>query len=603
MSNLPINSESQNIGDIGEAQAALQFKKWGWTADKIQSDFGDDLACTIFTERIKTEFYFTCQIKSTSNVNEKEYIRKLKSGDFRVNISTSTLNAWRAGYFPVLLLIYDNNEDCLYWANPIEKIELNLEKLRQKTISISISKKNILKNDKSNIQKIIEAYYRKLLRFQNSELCCELYPVKMPGNKVLSLFEQRELFKDIANFELFTQDANDLPSWFSSNNLLETSSCVRGQLYRSDTKDFQLFITELKEQLSQLNFSKNQETWLSFICSPVKHILSNNQKADGWRNELSGWFNLSKINNKLCDDFNYAFELNTDFVSNKGRRASSWDNFYYLNTKLDIAIELTASRIFTTYEKKIDETMRNLVLSQVLPWEIPILQEKEFVNLIKDTEFIFKVLESKNGNYIGILCNQLFAPECNLFGFPSSWDEIEDDYILKILKNKNILEKLPGKKLEINKCKIIKEFLDKVINERQIPEKEQCINITQLHYIDGFPLNLNFRCITVHRFQMINNFNKDLINKAINSLKSRIANYIDEDSFAYNVEEIQTYKTTEDPIYDIAISWVPPLFHSSAESFGYLKDELLVFYNEVMPKSEQEYNTEHVLKYVGEIYF
>lgn len=55
--------------------------------------------------------------------------------------------------------------------DPIEQIEVNLGKLKQKSISIVVKRNNVLKNDKSTIQNIIENYYNKLLRTQNSELC------------------------------------------------------------------------------------------------------------------------------------------------------------------------------------------------------------------------------------------------------------------------------------------------------------------------------------------------------------------------------------------------------------------------------------------------
>ncbi len=61
----PIQSESQSLGDIGEATVLLILKKFKWTADLIKSDFGEDIDCNVFIDNTRTNYHLRCQVKST----------------------------------------------------------------------------------------------------------------------------------------------------------------------------------------------------------------------------------------------------------------------------------------------------------------------------------------------------------------------------------------------------------------------------------------------------------------------------------------------------------------------------------------------------------
>ncbi|PXV57135.1 hypothetical protein CLV62_1565 [Dysgonomonas alginatilytica] len=73
---MPIKSNSQSLGDIGEKTVALIFSKYSWSADLIKSDFGEDISCTVFIDNSRTYYYFRCQVKSTKK--DSKYIRRLK---------------------------------------------------------------------------------------------------------------------------------------------------------------------------------------------------------------------------------------------------------------------------------------------------------------------------------------------------------------------------------------------------------------------------------------------------------------------------------------------------------------------------------------------
>jgi len=114
----PIQSDAQNLGDIGEKTVQLILTKYKWTADLIKSDFGEDIDCNIFIDNIRTNYHLRCQVKSTKK--DSKYINELINGDFSVSINSGLLRAWISSYFPVFLVIYEEDSDLCYWTSPIE---------------------------------------------------------------------------------------------------------------------------------------------------------------------------------------------------------------------------------------------------------------------------------------------------------------------------------------------------------------------------------------------------------------------------------------------------------------------------------------------------
>lgn len=45
----PRRPRSHVIGDVGRTFVKLLLEKWGWTADIVHSDYGEDLDCTVLT--------------------------------------------------------------------------------------------------------------------------------------------------------------------------------------------------------------------------------------------------------------------------------------------------------------------------------------------------------------------------------------------------------------------------------------------------------------------------------------------------------------------------------------------------------------------------
>src|SRR5262245_16990974 len=97
----PSRPESHVVGDVGQTAVSLIFKRWGWTADIIHSDYGEDVECNIFAEGQRTNLYFRCQVKSTSSTED---VTELEGGRFSVAVKTTTCRQWVEEYFPVFLV-------------------------------------------------------------------------------------------------------------------------------------------------------------------------------------------------------------------------------------------------------------------------------------------------------------------------------------------------------------------------------------------------------------------------------------------------------------------------------------------------------------------
>ena len=134
----PVQTDSQNLGDVGETTVQLILKKYKWTADIIKSDFGEDIDSNIFIDNFRTNYHLRCQVKSTTK--DSEYVRELKNGDFSVSIDSTTLRAWISSYFPVFLIIYNQESDLCYWCNPVEEIFKKPSKLdKEKPTIVAVS--------------------------------------------------------------------------------------------------------------------------------------------------------------------------------------------------------------------------------------------------------------------------------------------------------------------------------------------------------------------------------------------------------------------------------------------------------------------------------
>src|SRR5512134_2157102 len=119
MARKPRRPRSHVIGDVGRTFVKLLLEKWGWTADIVHSDYGEDLDCTVFTGGRRTALHFRCQVKAAAHP------RRGHSGHYSVRVDASTCAAWAQGYYPVFVVLYDQSTNEAYFTNATAILRAN----------------------------------------------------------------------------------------------------------------------------------------------------------------------------------------------------------------------------------------------------------------------------------------------------------------------------------------------------------------------------------------------------------------------------------------------------------------------------------------------
>ncbi len=256
MNELPTRPIDQTLGDVGETAAILTFKKWGWTADKVASDYGEDVDCNIFIDNRRTALHFRCQVKSAGE--KSNYVRRLKTGNFSTSISTRTLRTWLFSYFPVLLIVYDDDNQELYWADATAQVRSRPQVLAQKTATVNVSRANMLRSGAKAIQQLVQRFYERMLRLASANMSCEVYSILMPGYRALSLQDWVEL-SPIDTFDRIiskTVTAKDLlPAWTTILKFMQSLSGLFGWRLSINEESLDGFINTLRKALKANRFN------------------------------------------------------------------------------------------------------------------------------------------------------------------------------------------------------------------------------------------------------------------------------------------------------------------------------------------------------------
>jgi len=589
----PIQTDSQNLGDIGETTVQLILKKFKWTADIIKSDFGEDIDSNIFIDNSRTNYHLRCQVKSTTK--DSEYVKLLKNGNYSVSIASSTLKAWLTSYFPVFLIIYEEQSDLCYWCNPIEQILKNPSKLEKEKPSIQVPKKNIFNlSSKETILEEVKSFYRKIQRLDESVIECKIVPILMPNYRIIpfhhyssSIFESTELSPEISGdyIEL-------LPSWMSVLKRIDPTSILTSIKLKSNNTEIDVFLTNLKKKINSFEYSLKDNEWISFIVSPIK-IESN---KSSWSNEITFWNSYSKLNNTLIDDYDYCFQIPNNFLRQVSRRARSWEYMHHVNPTKDIAIQLFGSFEITPTIKKIDQIHDNNIKGQLVLWSCKTDEINQLQEILSKNELTIRIIEDNKGEQLLAITTPMFDPFIGLYSVPMDWDSFEKGNVRNILIQNKLFDLIPGKEYKGK----VPEFLSEVLNKYSDKEYKN-VAITESEYIAGFPLKLEEREIVVSRFQMIPNESVQEIEEKLN--KSQPLNLKN-----YHIEfGLKDDSMWEPPIYELLISWTPEIIKSSRESYTDNESKILEIFNNLMPTKEIDSlrlkNTFEILRFAGEIGF
>lgn len=602
---LTIRNNSQVIGDVGELETMTIFNKWGWAAEKIIQDYGEDIHSTIFIDNKKTKLYFRCQVKSTENLDKKNYVRKLKSGDFSVSISIETLKSWLNSFFPVFIVIYDVTSGDLFWQNPRDQILGSLDSRKKRKLAIRISKANSLLKDKEKIIRSVEDYYKTLTRITSSKLKCFILPVIMPEYKLVSPFDFKkynfnELKNDIeVNFTSIISDK--LPAWTTVLKSREVSNYLLGFEITSQMDSVSMFMNLLRGFIGKLEINNIQEhEWQSFIISPIV-LESMNDNDEYSKKEITEWLSYSKINQEIIDDFIYTFEV-SGYKNEIARRSRGWGNKFYIDDVNDISLELYSAIETTPSIRRAGEAIISHAKGQVISWMCPIEKIDLLNTKLSELNLCFRPLgemDTSESIIHGVITNPLFDLEFGLVPTVSSWNEYDIGSVIHKLKKNNLLKDLEGC-LGDNEAKM---RLEKLIKENFDNDYKYTL-LTEYDYFDGLPLLHNHRRIVLSRYRKMEIFDENNIDK-IKEVKYQIENHLTNPiNFDFEFHVIEEY--SDKAIYSISVNWTPSINDSTIESLEKYKEEILRYFDMIFPREvgKKEYSdSKEVLMYEGEIIF
>ncbi len=589
----PIQTDSQNLGDIGETTVQLILKKFKWTADIIKSDFGEDIDCNVFIDNSRTNYHLRCQVKSTTK--DSEYIKLLKNGNYSVSISSSTLKAWLTSYFPVFLIIYEEDSDLCFWCNPIEQVLKNPSKLEKESPSIQVPNKNIFNSSsKETILEEVKKFYRKIQRLEESIIECKVVPILMPNYRIIPFHHYSNfIYNDLALSPEISGDYVELlPSWMSVLKRIDPTSVLTSIKLKSKNTEIDDFLENLKAKINSFDYTLKKNEWISFIISPIK-IQSNNSS---WSNEITYWNSYSKLDNRLIDDFEYCFEIPDNFLSQVTRRSSSWEYMHHANKFKDIALQLFGSFETTPTIKKIDQIHDNNIKGQLILWncekkEIPQLQE-----MLAKYELSIEIIEDDKTKVLLAITTLMFNPFLGLYSVPMDWDSFENGNVRNKLIQNKLFDLIPGSEFKGETPDFLADILNKYSNK-----KYENVLITESDYIAGFPLMLEERQIIVSRYQMIADEKiQEIQDKLDKTKKLNLKNY----HIEFGLKDDSIWET---PIYELSIFWTPKILKSSKESYIDNEEDILKIFNHILPTNELESmqlkNTYDILHIAGLIGF
>lgn len=601
----PKRPQSHIVGDVGHTQAALVFKKWGWTADRIESDYGEDLACDIFRMNQRTAFHFRCQVKSTSEGSGK--VRRLNSGDYSVTVSTRTASAWLLSYFPVLLLVYDSGRGTLHWSDASSQVRNQVSKLEQKTLTLRVRSSSRLADDQASVSHVVQAHYAKLFRLDEPTFECGLYPVTMPGYRSEKPFGQSYGVKaGHSDLTLGTEvlDLESAPAWATSiRSMFRTF--VSGWRVSSTIEDFDRFTDALRALIADSVDGPSDRTWTSYVISPIRLTGRTKTGSDRalWNREMTDWWSYSKIAGRIVDDCSYAFRPPDGYLRQIARRAASWETFHFVNPVRDLALQLFAEIASTWAYQLSEETMRRQFMSQFMPWKVQRDRIEELNEVLRAAELVFRELGESPGrgsNVQGIICTFMFEPTLGVFSQTFDWRELEEGVVKTRLTRAGTWDSLPGGPGdEATSTRILG-----MMGERFAAPPKQ-VTVSERNYIPGLPVDHARRLVQIQRFRCVQSVTEAACDRAIEDCRSDLIAESDGRVADASWQVVMQYGG--DPVIELEAHWEPSLEESSAESADRLARFVEPHFNDVLPHAEtmggRLTTTYKVLTLLGQLYF
>ncbi|MEZ9174800.1 DUF4365 domain-containing protein [Vibrio kanaloae] len=425
----PERNNSHVTGDVGEQSAALQFTKWGWTSEKITCDYGEDLSCSIFTNKKKTPLYFRAQVKSF--YSKTGQVSQLCSGEFSVPVKSSTCLSWAQSFFPVILIVYDEYNDQLYWSDVTQTVRAKSLQLKGESISLRV-KPTLLKNSKTELESSIAAFYSQMLMLNQPEFRCDLIPVLMPeyrALKTLGINGIGELLppENMSVTPFGLRLYQDLPGWLSTISSLYPDS-IEVFKVRSSTQSLDCFFKELECLIESLKVSHDPEHWISFIVSPV--LLTDTNSDDFayhniWSKTLTDWSCYSLFHGKSFNDYDFAFSVPSSFSRQIARRSRSVQGYFYISPSKKSAVQTYALCNPPYSVIQHSDKFSSIVKKSFAPWQCLEHETQSIEIILKELNLVFKILDTNDDLMSGFICEPQFNPEAGGMFLPTSWEEYD----------------------------------------------------------------------------------------------------------------------------------------------------------------------------------
>jgi Domain of unknown function (DUF4365) len=575
----------------------------------VVSDYGEDLDCIIFVDHRRTSLHFRCQVKSTASIEDN--VRRLKSGSFSVSISTSLCKLWLLSYFPILLVVYDTTTGIILWANATEQIQNAIGKLSQKTLTLHISRQDLLPKSQARITEIVQHFYSQLLRLSSRALTCQVYPVVMPGYRAIPFTQiihvsAPEQLPDGLQVKPTTRDKDWLPAWTTAIKTLD-QHFIAGWEVTAPGGDIQNFSSALRNTLFELQISTEGSDWISFVCSPVEFKASEDIIVENsfWNKMLTNWWNYTRFGSVLISDEEYAFALPSGFLKQIARRATSWEAFHHVDPVRDVAIQLF-SDIATTPGVRWDlSAMRQHIQGQFVSWTCPSKEVDQLLEVLRPSELVFRKvgnIPTIPGHETGIICTFFFEPRVGLFTPAHTWNEFTDGTVKWRLESTGILSKIPG---SVGPPEVAEMILNMFGDRRD--ESPNSLMISEKDYSSGLPLDHQQRRIWVQRFREVGTLNHATVNKIFEECKRDIVKLLGTSQWVEcSFDMFEAFPAEQ--IAELSVTWQPLLEESSAQSFERLAPTILGAFERVLPRKSRRRRktlstTYDVLRYAGSLCF
>lgn len=163
---MPKRPRSHILEDLSRSKISEIFSSIGWTVEKLDQDYGEDLLVRIFENGEATPWSFFVQLKATDKIGS---YTSSDGQEISYPITVGHAKHWDNFWEPVILIVFDAPSQTSYWG----MIQNILKKQKQtqlkniKKLKIKIPTSNTL--DEEGLKRIFLLTKRRFARFQEQK--------------------------------------------------------------------------------------------------------------------------------------------------------------------------------------------------------------------------------------------------------------------------------------------------------------------------------------------------------------------------------------------------------------------------------------------------